>query len=346
MNRCWTLSLLACLTGLPAARAQQVKELPPCKGVKFNLNGVALSPDGKTVALSAGDSRGGELLFYELGTGKQVGTLPGPPSRPGPGGHYASLGFSPDGKTLYALASDGEVMALDVAGLAISRRFGKVQIPPMGLAIDNQGKRLAAWGFSDVIVWDTATGKTLLAIKRNRAQTYNHFAFSSDMTRLAFAHYDEFDLLEVPGQKCLATFGEHRGQIQHFAFRKDGKVLATASLRYDPERREYVGQVKLWDAIAGKEITTPPRPFGWIRQMAFSPGGQELIYLEDERTRRITWVYKVYRYDLRTHKAHLIHQIRPPTQFCEMLFHPDGRLLLFAREGDAVRIWQWAAGKD
>ncbi len=76
-------------------------------------NSVALSPDGRTLAVGDQD---GTVIVRELPSGRIVDRLTGHATR------VLGLAFSPDGKTLYSCSLDGAIFAWDVG---TGRRFGR-----------------------------------------------------------------------------------------------------------------------------------------------------------------------------------------------------------------------------
>jgi WD40 repeat protein len=323
----------AVLAAFSSAHSQEGKELHSLKGMKCSLRAVTLSPDGKTAVLSTTNSGGAELLFWDLASGKINSSVQGPKNRFGPA-YYTNLQYSSDGKLLYGADNVGEIVAFEPKQGKVVKVIGKLDIHA-NFAVDPGGKRLASWNRKEIVVWDLENGKALMEIHRNRAQEYNTLSFSRDLTRLAMGHFDDMDLIEVPGKKELAILGEHRGQIESIAFSPDGKILASTSTRSKPKSREYIGQVKLWDATKYKEICTLPE-LGSIFQLFFSPDGKSLFLFEDSRSQK----GGLHRYDLKTRKVHPIHFVPPLARFPQFLFHPDGRLLAFAEEDNTVRIWQ------
>lgn len=117
----------------------------------------AISPDGRTVAASAGD---GAVCLFDATTGKRIRELLG---REEVG---FRLTFSPDGKRLTAAAADGAVQTWEVAS---GKRVGVTAPPVMGApvtvtAITYTGSESAvatAVIGRAVAVWDVTTGKLL-----------------------------------------------------------------------------------------------------------------------------------------------------------------------------------------
>jgi WD40 repeat protein len=100
-------SLAIQLWDVMATRPQQQFQLRTS-----DVYSVALSPDGKAVAVGSEDAT---VSLLEVRTGKALGKLPGHKSR------VRSVAFSPDGKTLATGGDDLSVFLWNVADLGESR---------------------------------------------------------------------------------------------------------------------------------------------------------------------------------------------------------------------------------
>src|SRR3954447_20544487 len=90
------LGAAAVLLTTAGAPAQAPKERATLKGLKNNIDVLAVSPDGKALVAGGSYGAGGELKLWDLTTGKERAGFKGT-------NQWATGGaFSPDGKTLAA----------------------------------------------------------------------------------------------------------------------------------------------------------------------------------------------------------------------------------------------------
>jgi WD40 repeat protein len=135
------------------------KEVRRFTGPKDNIETVAFSPDGKTVAAG---SRDGRVVLWDADGGKELLYIL---AHPGPAaaetGAAPGVGFSPDGKTLATAGADGALRLWDAA---TARELGRLEAADgrfSCLAVSTDGKVLVTGGAdTTATVWDwAAVGK-------------------------------------------------------------------------------------------------------------------------------------------------------------------------------------------
>jgi WD40 repeat protein len=214
-----TVRLRNALTGWPVGRPI---------ATHHTVTGLALSPDGRTLAVTAGG-----LQLWSTATGQRIGGpltagaagAAGPAGGPGPaGGAGAAAGpaaFSPDGRLVAAIGPDGKARLWNVAT-----------------------RRQAGPAVAVLIPGGPATA----------------VAFSPDGRTLATADGDgTARLFDVATQQEIGTpMAAGPGPLYAVAFRQDGRRLATAG---------HDGTARSWDvafpagllagacAIAGQSLT-------------------------------------------------------------------------------------------
>jgi hypothetical protein len=118
-----------------------------------------------------------------------------------------------------------------------------------------------------VRIWDSATGKELVALK-GHADGVHRVAFSPDGQRLASASNDQtVKIWDSATGKELFVLKGHAGVVRSVAFSPDGQRLASGSVDQT---------VRIWDSATGKELSALRGHAGNVASVAFSPDGQRL----------------------------------------------------------------------
>ncbi len=226
--------------------------------LKTNLTALALSPDGKTLAVGEGD---GTLRLWEAETGKEVATL----SR-----HTRDifgLRFSPDGKVLASGSDDGQLCLWDVA-------TGKLLHEPAlhagglwAIAFAPDGKTLATGGRDPtLLVWDVATGKVVHQWVAPAPGTHT-LLFAADGKTLISAITQDLHvrLWDVTAGKEVGQVGDGTEHVFALGLSPDGRLLATGSKE---------GAVRVWEVLTGREVGLLGRHDGEVFTAGFAPDGR------------------------------------------------------------------------
>jgi len=152
------------------ASGKEIRQIKAPAGVR--VSAVAFTPDGKLLAFSAGDA----IHLYESGTGKELRRLKTPDG--------GVLIFSPDGKTLAALARNQRLRLWETATGKELHQLGDANPPrttggfaflssftapeTRGLGFSPDGRQIAAASGSTVRIWETATGKEVPLLDGHR----------------------------------------------------------------------------------------------------------------------------------------------------------------------------------
>jgi len=261
-----------------AATGRQLLQVQPA-GIAGEL-GVAISPDGKTLALADRDT---PIRLLPLPAGDEVYRLAGEqgPQRPNAGMHNQVF-YSNDGQLLVHV-TPGLIQVLDAATAREVRRFSRADWSKgfgslfAALSPDNRVLAVEVNNDEPFLLFDLATGKEFANFRKRepsselRGLDDGHFShlgckFSPDGKMLAMpgVHREQILIFEVrTGQwRCRAWKGHH-GNFQDYAFSPDSKHLAT--LGSDDT-------VLVWDLAALIESSRRANPEALWQELASDDG--------------------------------------------------------------------------
>ena len=196
------------------------------------------------------------------------------------------------------------------------------------VAFSPDGQRVASGSTDQTVkIWDSATGKELLALK-GHAHTVSSVAFSPDGKRVASGSDDQTVKIwdSATGKELLALKG-HASVVRGVTFSPNGQRLASGS---DDQT------VKIWDSAAGTELLALKGHAGAVRSVAFSPDGQRLASASLDKTVKI-WDTATGK-DLFAIKGHA-------DQVNSVAFSPDGQRLATC-SGSTLKIRDGATGTE
>jgi WD40 repeat protein len=261
--------------------AETGKEVGRLPGIQGQVRGVAISPDGATLAATAAN---GTVSLHDPRTGKELRRLPGKHHAVAltAGGRLVTGGLEEPGLRLWHAATGKQLWQLrGLGGLASWYR----------LAVTPDGGLLAAKGEGrSVHVWDLATGKERYQVPVQRRLPV--FAFSSDGRTFATTgslpspgptEWDEVRLWTTATGKEVRAFGRQRVPFTALAFSPDGRTLATGGGDH---------AVRLWEVATGKERRQFRGHGGAIDSLSFSADGTLLASAGTDRTTLLWGVYR------------------------------------------------------
>jgi WD40 repeat protein len=256
------------------------------------VTGLAISSDGKTLAVTADG-----LQLWSTATGQRIG---GPLPAADATAAAAPAAFSPDGRLVAAIGSDGKARVWNVAtqqqtGIAVALpTSGPTSGPISGgpardaLAFSPGGTTFVTVGVNGTAaLWSVATGRRVGALmaagmpggQAVAGRPAAAVGFSPDGRTLATAVDGTIRLWDTATQQEIGTpMAAGPGPVAAVAFSPDGQTLATAGGD---------GTARLWDVVTQQEIGTPmaagPDP---LYAVAFSPGGRTLATAGGDGTAR------------------------------------------------------------
>jgi len=202
--------------------------------------------------------------------------------------------------------------------------------PVNAIAYRSDGKLVATGGYSEVLLFDTASGD-LAGKLTGQTGHVNALSFSHDGTYLAVASGEPAKSGEVrlyavppnglPGPQPEKTLDGHKDVLYGMAFSPDGKVLATCG---------YDRLIKLWDVATAKEIMALKDHSDTVYSLAFSPDGKMLASGAADRAVKI--------WEVATGKR--LHTLSDSTDWIYALaWSPDGKHVAGGGVDKSIRIW-------
>jgi WD40 repeat protein len=238
---------------------------------------VALSPDGKWLAVATIEGDGRSIALWDLEARKAVHTWPVAfTSQPG-------LAFSPDGKQLACAAwvrkAKGQGGQLTV--YAVTERKEAYAVPHVAgpVAFSPDGRRLAVLGGNRVVKLLDATGGRELATLVPGGEEIYGLAFHPAGRLLATAGSDGAVRLwdtQIAAPVRVLHHGRPAGSV---AFSPDGVILAVTDKFVGGSRPG--GLVRVWQ-LRDPDLLTIRVPGKAVRSLDFTRDGQRLVTAQDD----------------------------------------------------------------
>jgi WD40 repeat protein len=295
----------------------------------FHLAGVlddfALSPDGKTLALSW-ESKG--VVFVDVPSGKEIRRFEETST------NFHHLVFSADGKIL-AAAGDDFVRLYDArTGATILNVTGKVDgWCPIALSPD--GKKVALVSTENTLrIVEIAAEKEVFKqpLPRKGPGRFFKMSFSMDGKKLAWMGEDAktFALWDVATGKPVLQFRGSPGMVKSVLFSPNDKIIAAVDSGEDG------GSIGLWNSETGKELRRITVASHADDALAFSRDGKLLAGVDD-------YDGVIHLWDVETGKD-LSQSGEHQGSVCSVAFSPDGRTAFTGCADRLVRVWNTDKG--
>jgi|GEM_PF-1672796 len=322
----------------------------------------ALSPDGKTIAVS--DVVGERLILLDAVTGRElrhkasvgVGcdyTFPGQEggfTTPGifwrPDGHGVALvGRSPRDKYLWDFTDPKDVPPAESRTEVLPPKPPEDAVACASVSADGKWLAVARQSADSsrqvVQVYPCKTGKHLRELKPER--TLGPFPTASE--RIWFAANDRELILARADRTVIAidaANGKERRRVTLpkwavIATSPDGKSVAIVPRH--PERDVWhTGEetARVWDLTTGKEVWKFPRPGTSISGLAFTPDSKHLITTDSE--------FDFRKWDLASGKETLRQPYSGYESMSVVAVSADGKRYATARTAKAIKVWDAGTG--
>jgi RNA polymerase sigma factor (sigma-70 family) len=234
------------------------------------LTALAYSPNGQGLASGGVDN---VVRLWDLASGKELRQLNGH------AGLINAVAFSPDGKRLVSGSDDRTLILWDVATGEELRRFTGHQEIVESVAFSPDGRFLASGSNdSSIRLWDVAAG-TEIRQWQGHQNLITHLAFSADGRSLVSSGRDGgIRLWET------ATGKERRTLVPAL----QGKAFSSCA--FSPDLRIVAGStdmsriLRFWDVLTGKELGAFQGHQGYIKSIAFSPDGKQVVTGSEDTT--------------------------------------------------------------
>jgi WD40 repeat protein/tRNA A-37 threonylcarbamoyl transferase component Bud32 len=285
----------------------------------YGLNGLAISPDGRILALSS--DRHSTVQLWDVAT-DQPRALPKDNLF-----DVQKVALSSDGRWLAWGGFDYKVHLWDLAARKEREVFGPYADLVSSVALSPDGKWLA-WTprDRDVHLCKLAAPREVIRL-RGHTETVSRVQFSPDSRMLASASQWGLTpkLWDVQTGRELHSLQGHTDFVNAIAFSPDGKVLATGGEK---------GAIRLWDTASGQEKRILEGHRDMIRDVAFRPDGRVLASVSDDSTARL--------WDVAAGKS--LQELRTNRVQDAPAFSPDGQTLATACLDGKIHMWDAYTG--
>ncbi len=284
---------------------------------KGRANGIAYSPDSKTLAVATDIG----IWIYDALTGKELDLFTGGT------GVFRSFAFSPDGNTLVSDINGNYLCMWDVnTGRQIRTFFGHSHYVISAIAFSPDGKTIASGGSGgDVKFWNAETGEYIHRFTRHFGFV-NKVVFSSDSKLLATAGSGKrIYILDVKTGDSIRSFTEytpeHTDGYTDVAFHPDGRHIASVGLD---------NTIRLWNINTWKQRNISTQHPGEVFDIAFSPDGRTLASCGQDGTIQF-W---------NTSNLQPLNKLTESTgSVREIAFSPDGKSLVSRSYDGTIHLW-------
>jgi gluconolactonase len=249
------------------------KPLRVLSSIAENALCLALSPDGKTLAVGSGTpTQAGEISLFDVKTGNLLKRF----GKEHKDMIYA-LAFTRTGQSIISASGDKTIRIWDAQTGTPRRLLRDHADAVFAIALSPDGKTLASAGVDRSIkLWDVATGKARFSFTgRTHGDTIYALAYAPN-AKLASAGGDGVTKLWHIGPDAentepfrSLTFSDSAPNQATYmtTFSPDGKLLATATKD---------SQVHLWSGIGGGWLRSFGGANDWLYTTAFSPDGKRI----------------------------------------------------------------------
>jgi WD40 repeat protein len=235
---------------------------------RFKSQALQFSPDGRLLA--GGSSFGylteGLIFVWDVSDPAAIGS---PSIWKAHAGGVTAIAFTPDSRTLISASLDQEIKCWDVASQQELRTLVGHKSRILGMALSDDGARLASGDPDEIKLWDLAAGKETASMKTTLLIGLD---LSAEGTTLAVS--TESGATEIWNVSADPPARQRTIDVRGWppvVFHPDGRRLATAN----SDRRQ-PATVELWDIDRGRGLNRFQHGDDFITCMAMSRDGRLL----------------------------------------------------------------------
>ena len=313
------------------------KEVRRFATVPQQFHAPLFAPSGKVLVV-VGEP--GVIQMWDLGTGKLRHQFKGQER------FIGGISFSPDGQVLatggHNLTSTGGIILWNTETGKELRRWTTDAVGSLEFSPDGKVLVSCGGGGPSIHRWDPATGKEIDP-PAGHTGPISSMRFAPDGKSLTGARFWQNSRVGPSHQQGSAQLQAEdilpRDEKVGWTVKArslDGKTVALSGFYVGEDfQAKYDPRIRVWDAVAGKEIFTLPGNAKLPPTVAFSPDGKTLATSSADGTR--LW-------DAATGKE--VRRLHKNPGISLLVFSPDGTLLADCATDNIVRLWDIATGKE
>lgn len=285
------------------------------------IRSLAVSPDGKLLALSTGSVDLAKIRVWDVESQELIWTVP-------TFGRATGLAFSPDGTRLAAAAGRDLVRVWDVASREMVQAYPIVPSTAPLVAFSPDGKRIATTSWDNsVVLCDTVAGRQVLACRGHKGKV-GGIAFSPDGELVAVANNkDRIYVHRTSSEQGSRILRAHEGEVAGLAFVPGTAILVSGGSD---------GTVRLWDLTQFCELRVLLNQTSAVHSVCCSSDGTMVTAITADGTIR-TW-------DMAS--GDLIGQFDGDAGLVHALaYHRGGTLLASVDGGSQISLWDPRTGQ-